>query len=423
MSLAIMSFRIGWFVSKDFITKSLMKRESQRSSVHSSKTPSSQDKRPKRMKCCSKTDYTALFVERFLAVVLKYVNLQVFLAMIISPIIILTAVEAYLFIVGMGDMIINESIWKKACASSAFSIMVRIQATIYAYIGNNIFWVFSTFFQLQDNLGFGNEMRALVIFLFLTFCVLLISLIVEDGFFLLFVQTKVWILLIGGIFAPCSVLIQGMYPVYLSVKNQKNLERDKKKKPFTKTLVMATQTLDGAVLQGSASAGDRFERVSSNSFHEHLSPSKHTLQEEFEDLLKTPHGRNEFLSYLESEFAVENLLFFEAARDFHNKYSGKITKFKAGDDAFLEALEICETFIKASAPSAVNLPHEMRKAILAGFPLTKALRASAFEESFSVDLFERAKLETFKLMMSDSYPRFVNLKKPDRLLESTVSLT
>eukprot|EP00475_Leptophrys_vorax_P033286 TRINITY_DN5211_c0_g1_i1.p1 TRINITY_DN5211_c0_g1~~TRINITY_DN5211_c0_g1_i1.p1 ORF type:complete len:493 (-),score=103.74 TRINITY_DN5211_c0_g1_i1:25-1443(-) len=118
--------------------------------------------------------------------------------------------------------------------------------------------------------------------------------------------------------------------------------------------------------------------------------------------LQTPELRQLFLHFLESEFSVENLLFYESCVKLEN-----FIRCKADPEQISAHVQFMkETFISSSALSSVNIAHAARKQILDVIDDEKKHFA---EEGYSDDfpaIFARAKDEVFTLMCRDSFTRF-----------------
>jgi hypothetical protein len=111
--------------------------------------------------------------------------------------------------------------------------------------------------------------------------------------------------------------------------------------------------------------------------------------------LEFPGGRQAFLLFLEKEFAVENLFFFEECNAFLTKceFSGAIPT-----ELIQDAKDLVSKFIEPSADLCVNISSDCRDKII-----SKIRKGSVDFEKF---VFEEAKEEIYFLMKRDPFRRF-----------------
>ena len=118
-------------------------------------------------------------------------------------------------------------------------------------------------------------------------------------------------------------------------------------------------------------------------------------------LLEDKLGYDAFLTFLKSEYSMENLLFYKAAKSFKNKitWSNDMDKYSA-------AHNIYEKYIKPnSAPFEINLPARVQKPVVHFFDESSSSRHMVSGD-LSNDIFDGAMENIFHLMESDSFPRF-----------------
>ena len=108
--------------------------------------------------------------------------------------------------------------------------------------------------------------------------------------------------------------------------------------------------------------------------------------ERFEQILNgiDVAGKIKFREFMEKEFSVENLNFYEAVQKF------KTLPVEERPD---RAREIIDTYIRQKSESQVNLPTKIRQPLEGG--------------AVSRDMFDAAAAEIFKLMFRDSVGRFM----------------
>ncbi|XP_048394421.1 regulator of G-protein signaling 6-like isoform X1 [Stegostoma tigrinum] len=117
----------------------------------------------------------------------------------------------------------------------------------------------------------------------------------------------------------------------------------------------------------------------------------------FDEVLKDPAGREQFLKFLESEFSSENLRFWLAAEDLKKQplveVPGKVQ-------------ETWQEFLAPGAPSAINLDSH-------SYEITSQNVKDPGRYTF-----EDAQEHIYKLMKSDSYARFLRSSAYQELLQA-----
>ncbi|XP_056295995.1 regulator of G-protein signaling 14 isoform X2 [Pseudoliparis swirei] len=108
----------------------------------------------------------------------------------------------------------------------------------------------------------------------------------------------------------------------------------------------------------------------------------------FERLLEDPFGVRQFTSFLMSEVSAENILFWQACERFRKIPTSSLDEMKAA------ALSIYNTYLSDSAPYSVNIDD------------TAKTEEKDLEQP-TLDMFNKAQAQIFKLMKMDSYRRFV----------------
>jgi hypothetical protein len=122
------------------------------------------------------------------------------------------------------------------------------------------------------------------------------------------------------------------------------------------------------------------------------------MRKEFLFVLSDSECSQLFQKFLEREWSVENILFWNAVRDFKSKFDGL-------DENSQESMahKIYNEYVTESAALCVNLPYEVR------IKISKVINDESFpKEPISCELFKAAEEEIFQLMLRDSYRRFVH---------------
>uniref|UniRef100_A0A8C5W4Q1 Regulator of G protein signaling 7 n=1 Tax=Microcebus murinus TaxID=30608 RepID=A0A8C5W4Q1_MICMU len=116
-----------------------------------------------------------------------------------------------------------------------------------------------------------------------------------------------------------------------------------------------------------------------------------------DEALKDPVGREQFLKFLESEFSSENLRFWLAVEDLKKRPIKEVP---------LRVQEIWQEFLAPGAPSAINLDSKS---------YDKTTQNVKEPGRYT---FEDAQEHIYKLMKSDSYPRFIRSSAYQELLQA-----
>jgi hypothetical protein len=114
-------------------------------------------------------------------------------------------------------------------------------------------------------------------------------------------------------------------------------------------------------------------------------------EEKFKSLLMDQDWHSAFAHFLEKEFALENLLFWDEVTRFKTNYRALIDSRKAAEDIY-------QLFISEQSVMQVNLPSSTRRELDILFGNNTSI--------ISADVFDKAQEEVFQLMVRDSFSRF-----------------
>ncbi|XP_051529570.1 regulator of G-protein signaling 7-like [Myxocyprinus asiaticus] len=117
----------------------------------------------------------------------------------------------------------------------------------------------------------------------------------------------------------------------------------------------------------------------------------------FNEVLKDPVGREQFLKFLESEFSSENLRFWLAVQELKKRPIHEVPS---------RVQEIWEEFLAPGAPSAINVDSKSYE---------KTTRNVKDPGRYA---FEDAQEHIYKLMKSDSYSRFIRSSAYQEMLQA-----
>ncbi|OQU95310.1 Regulator of G protein signaling domain-containing protein [Cladophialophora immunda] len=120
-----------------------------------------------------------------------------------------------------------------------------------------------------------------------------------------------------------------------------------------------------------------------------------------------------FKEFLRQSLCEENLQFYFDVSDFTSNYrslekSGKLDRPEAVRETLAAAYGLYNSFLASGAPSELNIDHSLRNRLD-----SRMIRTNTDDESMResldevVDLFELAQSAVFKLMASDSVPKFL----------------
>jgi hypothetical protein len=120
--------------------------------------------------------------------------------------------------------------------------------------------------------------------------------------------------------------------------------------------------------------------------------SLEAMSKQFLAVLNDQQGFTLFQSFLEREWAVENIMFWKACVDYSSNY-------ETLDDKVGRAKQITAEFILENAPLCVNLSYQTRENL-------KQIVMNN-EDEINAHLFHEAEVEIFNLMLKDAFRRFV----------------
>jgi hypothetical protein len=235
--------------------------------------------------------------------------------------------------------------------------------------------------RMSDNFSLGTELRWLIVVVFICVAVEASSFLNLELFNVLLIQSNAWFMLIMAIAVPINFMLKAFFPLYLSFQYQ---IKQQKAKPDSSTNV----TQD-----------------------EHKIRLADLKTSDLEKLLSDPQGRNLLLSFLETEFAVENLFFVESCDKFKKDLALLIATSDFSDRKRLEETlnyisKIKTTFILSTAVSSVNLSYRSREKVLSTIDEILESSENLVKLLLKPELFDNAREEIFQLLLKDSCSRF-----------------
>eukprot|EP00475_Leptophrys_vorax_P020334 TRINITY_DN27802_c0_g1_i1.p1 TRINITY_DN27802_c0_g1~~TRINITY_DN27802_c0_g1_i1.p1 ORF type:complete len:551 (+),score=114.19 TRINITY_DN27802_c0_g1_i1:24-1655(+) len=427
-AVGITTYRLTWLVLKDFITRKLiLQTQSKQVASGSEEDATKVPARPKRTMFQTVVHLLSWFLEWYFETMLRFFRPKLVALIAAVPCFIIVLTETIIF--SKIDRNQKISVFGPVCAQQAFSKTQALESALYTYLLACLLLGGAFLKKVRDNFGFGNEMRAILIPLATSGLLFTIVVTIPNAFQVLFTETRFWAFLIGCLLTPMAVGIQSVYPLYLSLEHQRKypkafrkrieeLMRDSAKKVVTANLLTDELSVEfpGRPTSPSPSSPD-------GSVHSDNSGTNRNI--EFENWLESPEGRGRFLEFLQKEFSVENLLFWEASKAFYLKFSRlEATNQRdmvADAEAQQEATVIRDTFILSSASSSINISSGIRSEILQTFPVRRRKRRIGTVHIPS-DLFQKANKEIFELMFRDSYTRYKMMYHDDECAEMMQTL-
>jgi len=120
-------------------------------------------------------------------------------------------------------------------------------------------------------------------------------------------------------------------------------------------------------------------------------------------VLNEPSLLEAFTHFAVKTWCVENVLFYQAAETFYHSYS-------AGGGSQEQAQFLVQEYLVSMAPLEVNIDHRIRSKVI----------KEVEEKRISMDMFEEAREEVFKLMKRDSFEKFQKTAEFKTALEGII---
>ncbi|KAI9715927.1 MAG: hypothetical protein M1828_000554 [Chrysothrix sp. TS-e1954] len=133
-------------------------------------------------------------------------------------------------------------------------------------------------------------------------------------------------------------------------------------------------------------------------------------------IVTTPSLRLMFREFLKDTHCEENLVFYLEVRDFLNKWSFTLRKQKGVEAPSLDtiretlaaAYDLYNAFLAPGSPCELNIDHTLRNALVSRMTRFELPDEQLFQTVKEViQLYDQAQNSVFKLMASDSVPKFL----------------
>ncbi|GBG26523.1 Regulator of G-protein signaling 12 [Hondaea fermentalgiana] len=126
----------------------------------------------------------------------------------------------------------------------------------------------------------------------------------------------------------------------------------------------------------------------------------------FDQALNRPDFKQVFSQYLASEFSMENMLFLDAVQRYKNSFRNAAED--AARETAVRAVELYNTFLKDNSMLEVNVSSEQKRSVREQLqPFLGAIDSADVELPPEMDIFDVCEEEIKKLLMTDSFPRFL----------------
>jgi hypothetical protein len=137
-------------------------------------------------------------------------------------------------------------------------------------------------------------------------------------------------------------------------------------------------------------------------------------------ILKDEEGHALFYAYLEREFALENLIFWDAVEVFRTQLEKDTLATSISGEAIVEVLD---KFIKPQSVLCVNIAHESRRKVLQQFDQWRNYANSSSNQKLVIKLLIRAQDEVTTMLTMDTFVRFKNTPKGEALVQKLTTGT
>jgi hypothetical protein len=348
--MVAITIRIVLVIGKDLRTRALVKREQNNGE-----------------ELRGVGDRFTLLIETFFRTVAKYLSdfqvacIAVFPAFCVSILIC--------FVVFRTGGIQNTLISDEACFSQVGYKVLLLQAGLFVYLGILLSLGFILILRLQDNFFIGMEIRIFCITLSIMVGLTMVLCFGYDQYKNLVVDSRAYGFIVGGFVIPVTHCAQFAFPVFLSLRNERRL-------------LIANET------NQSYSSEAKMKRILT--FQE--------LSDALDILLNGSEGRQLFISFLQSEFSVENLFFIESCTMFQMLLSKEIQ-----DKAMLlsHLRMIYDNFLSEKAVSQVNISYKVKAPLISAY--SSIVNG---KQEIEAELFDDAVKEVRKMLVMDSFQRF-----------------
>jgi hypothetical protein len=335
--------RFGWFIMKDFVTQHLIRLRDE-------------DLSRRDTNCLSK------LVNIVLKTLLSRMNIFQTVSIFLLPYVLNCFFQVVSISMSAGPL--NSNLYTSNCVAilkkdpSAASGILGL-----AYLMATAVVISTSLLSIQDSMNMGTELKAMIVNGILTLASSSI------WFLPLSLETRIltYGIMINGIEIPAFVVINVWYPVWLTFSTKQKLEETNTATGFFTPLL-------------------------------NISLEDLNLSNQLEIMIADPETRKDYLVFLEAEFAVENLYFYEECLH----YEREVDMFLETNLLIQRVQVIHDVFISPSAPTSVNISSQVRNELVEFLK-----RSKEYSEGIPPrDLFFKAKKEILHVMSRDTFLRF-----------------
>jgi hypothetical protein len=368
--MALASYRVMWICVKNLVTQKLVDEN-------------------RRVSVSERSNTVSKGLRRVMFLMLRYIDARLIPFLLILPTVVLSVFEVYAIWIFEEP---NVSIFSEKCTAAVLSIITTLKlAAILPICVLGILAVIG----MKDHFGLAKEVRGLLVVLSI-FMLLIAASKNKNVYVTVNPETRVFFFLTGGILLPAEFVIQGIYPIYLSILN------DRKQTKLNVGLISTGRKLSSSASSASYGSGEKMaSRITLNDKNRTVADNTQDLLE----MIRDPTGRDMILMFLQKEMSVENLLFLEAVDKLRSQASGPEDCVLCSRKKFVQ--EIVDQFISNTAPNQVNLSQAVRAPLMKKLnEHAKSLEADNQTHLLASDPFEKAYMEILLMMTSDSFSRF-----------------
>jgi hypothetical protein len=261
----------------------------------------------------------------------------------------------------------NVTVYEDQCFNEMIYHSVLLQSGIFIYLCICVSVIGALILQLKDNFSIGLELRALLLIMG-SMAALILSISHGTTFKTIVVDSLAFNFIVGGFAVPSLHLVQLAFPVYLCFRNERKL---------------------------------KLQRETNMAKYSESTPSRAITPQELSDsldvLLTDSEGKSLLISFLQSEFSVENLFFLEACAEYC-----KVCGTQDTEKLQNHVVMIRDMFILEKSVNPVNISHKVR------IPLVSGMESFLNGDHSVADphLFDEAVKEVRKMLVMDSFQRF-----------------
>jgi hypothetical protein len=354
----VMTFRVLWVLLRDFGSKKIIDQYCQ----HLNSFNDEFDDREELRKSSKVGQGKILFI--FLNKASQHFNYYSIISFMMSPTLCLALIDISYVSARISSLPVNQDSTTALsnCTSIVqFSSFFRVSFLSVCMLGTVL--LMFPLSKVRDNFFVRRELKmVLILNVIVSSCVCVV--LEKNLMNFLLIETRIWPFLVGAFVSPASVIVQSGFPVVMSFLNEKEIKNDP---------------------SGSADA---------------LSNSKTVGMSDLQDALTHKETRDLFVKFLQSEFSVENLIFYFSCLAISESFE----KGNSLEVVVQQYRFVRDKFILETSEFPINISSKCRNSLK--LKLAESSLATATFDELNPGLLDPAKEEVFNLMARDSFTRF-----------------